>query len=71
MEQGEEEGVMPWTNKQVRLFAAAAHDPGISKRQGIPMGTAHKMLMEAPASQRSSAMKKKKAHPLASMLRGR
>ena len=47
---------MPWTDKQVRLFAAAAHDPDIAQRTGIKPEKAHDMLMEAPAKQRSSAM---------------
>lgn len=50
---------MPWTDKQVRLFAAAAHDPMIAKKHGMKMNEAHKMQMEASPSQRSSAMKKK------------
>lgn len=53
---------MPWTNKQVRLFAAAAHNPQIAKKTGIPMAKARQMEMEAPKSQRSKAMKKKKLH---------
>ena len=50
---------MPWTDKQVRLFAAAAHNPAIAKSSGIPAGTARKMEMEASPAQRSSAMKRK------------
>lgn len=50
---------MPWTNSQVRLFAAAAHNPDIAKRQGISMHKAREMQMEASPSQRSSAMKRK------------
>lgn len=48
---------MPWSPKQVRLFAAAAHNPEIAKRTGIPMHTARKMEMEASPAERSSAMK--------------
>jgi hypothetical protein len=48
---------MPWTDKQVRLFAAAAHNPDIAERTGIPMHKARKMEMEAPAAQRSKAMR--------------
>ena len=50
---------MTWTNPQVRLFAAAAHDPEIAKRKGIPMHKAREMMMEAPPAQRSAAMKRK------------
>ena len=48
---------MPWTDKQVRLFAAAAHNPDIAAKHGMPMDKARKMEMEAPPAQRSSAMK--------------
>jgi hypothetical protein len=48
---------MPWTDKQVRLFAAAAHNPAISKKVGIPQGKAREMEMEAGPKQRSHAMK--------------
>jgi len=37
---------MPYTNKQHRLFEAAAHDPKVAKRVGIPQGTAQKMASE-------------------------
>ena len=50
---------MPFTDKQVRLFAAAAHDPMIAQKHGMGMGKAREMMMEAPRSQRSSAMKGK------------
>lgn len=48
---------MPWSDKQVRLFAAAAHNPEIAKRTGIAQHTARKMEMEASPEQRSKAMK--------------
>jgi hypothetical protein len=48
---------MPWTDKQVRLFAAASHNSAISKSSGIPQATARKMEMEASHKQRSHAMK--------------
>ena len=50
---------MPYTDRQVRLFAAAAHNPSIAKRHGLPMGKARAMEMEASPQQRSSAMKRK------------
>ncbi len=50
---------MPWTNPQVRLFAAAAHSPAIAAKHGMSMGKAREMQMEAPPAQRSAAMKRK------------
>lgn len=50
---------MPFTNKQIRLFAAAAHNKAIAKKSGIPMHKARVMLMEASKRQRSKAMKGK------------
>jgi hypothetical protein len=49
---------MPFTDKQIRLFAAAAHDKGIAKSSGIPMHKARKMLMESSGKQRSRAAKR-------------
>lgn len=49
---------MPWSNAQVGLFAAAAHDPLIAKKHGMSMGQARKMQMEASPAQRSAAMKR-------------
>lgn len=37
---------MPWNEAQHRLFEAAAHDPKVSKRVGIPMEQAQKMASE-------------------------
>jgi hypothetical protein len=37
---------MPWTAKQHRLFEAAAHDPKVAKRVGIPQGKAAQMASE-------------------------
>jgi len=37
---------MPYTKKQNALFRAAAHNPDIAKRTGIPMATARKMASE-------------------------
>lgn len=37
---------MPWNPAQHRLFEAAAHNPAVAKRVGIPQGTAAKMASE-------------------------
>lgn len=37
---------MPWSPKQHRLFEAAAHNPAIAKRKGIPPATAKKLASE-------------------------
>ena len=37
---------MPWTAKQHRLFEAAAHDPSVAKRVGIPQEKAKMMASE-------------------------
>ena len=37
---------MPWNEAQHRLFEAAAHDPKVAKRVGIPMEQAQKMASE-------------------------
>ncbi len=37
---------MPWTPAQHRLFEAAAHDPAIAARKGIPQQQAQKMASE-------------------------
>jgi hypothetical protein len=37
---------MPWTPAQHRLFEAAAHDPEIAKRKGIPQNKAAQMASE-------------------------
>lgn len=50
---------MPYTARQIRLFAAAAHDKGIAKKTGIGQSTARKMLHETTHKQRSRAMKAK------------
>jgi len=54
---------MPWSPKQHRLFEAAAHDPSIAKRVGIPQGKAREMASEGI----KTASKKK----LVSALQGR
>jgi hypothetical protein len=37
---------MPWTPKQHKLFQAAAHNPKIAAKVGIPQTTAKKMASE-------------------------
>lgn len=37
---------MPYTEKQNKLFRAAAHDPKIAKSAGIPQSTARKLAAE-------------------------
>lgn len=37
---------MPYTEKQNKLFRAAAHDPKIAKSAGIPQATAKKLAAE-------------------------
>ena len=37
---------MPYNLQQHKLFEAAAHDPKVAKRVGIPQGTAQKMASE-------------------------
>ncbi len=49
---------MPWTDSQVRLFAAAAHDKGIAQAHGMSQSKARGMQMEASPEQRSRAMKR-------------
>lgn len=37
---------MPYTKQQNRLFQAAAHDPAVAKRVGIPQDKARQMASE-------------------------
>jgi len=37
---------MPWTEKQNKLFRAAAHDPAIAKKHDIPQSTAQRLASE-------------------------
>jgi hypothetical protein len=37
---------MPWSPAQHRLFEAAAHNPDIARRTGIPQDKAQKMASE-------------------------
>lgn len=47
---------MPWTPAQHRLFEAAAHNPAVAKKVGIPQQKAAHMASEG--------IKKKTAHAL-------
>lgn len=38
--------IVPWTAKQHRLFEAAAHNPQVAKRTGIPQAKAAEMAHE-------------------------
>ena len=52
---------MPWTDKQHRLFEAAAHSPAVAKRVGIPQQSAEKLASEGvkpmSGAARSAAVK--------------
>lgn len=50
---------MPYSNPQVRLFAAAAHNPQIAAKHDMSQSKVRDMMMEAPPAQRSAAMKRK------------
>lgn len=58
---------MLWTDAQLRLFAAAAHNAKIAKKHGMSQGEARDMLMESSHAQRSKASGKQK---MAKALRG-
>lgn len=48
---------MPWTPAQHRLFEAAAHNPAVAKRVGIPQAKASQMASEGIKKQsRGEAM---------------
>ena len=53
---------MPWSESQHKLFEAAAHDPKVAKRVGIPVETAAKMAHEGVKKTKSNP--KKMAHAL-------
>lgn len=38
--------IMPWLPSQHRLFEAAAHNPAIAEKKGIPQQQAQKMASE-------------------------
>lgn len=47
---------MPFSDAQVRLWAAAAHNESIAKKKGVSRKQARRMLMESPKKQRKRAM---------------
>lgn len=53
---------MPWTSKQHRLFEAAAHNPKVAQRVGIPQGKASQMAAEGVIKKEAlvNALRKKK-----------
>jgi len=55
---------MPWTGKQHRLFEAAAHNPAVAKRVGIPRAKAAEMASEGVSEAKPKAKGKSKAHRL-------
>ncbi|HEY6019338.1 MAG TPA: hypothetical protein VIY48_05365 [Candidatus Paceibacterota bacterium] len=55
---------MPWTAKQHRLFEAAAHNPDVAKRVGIPQHKAQMMASEGVMTkqQKLAQALKRKSH---------
>lgn len=51
---------MPYTAKQHRLFEAAAHNPKIAAKVGIPQSTANKMASEGVKKQIADLLKQPK-----------
>ena len=51
---------MPYTPSQHRLFDAAANNPKVAKRVGIPVDTAKKMASEGVKKDKLAALLKKK-----------
>lgn len=49
---------MPYTAKQNRLFQAAAHDPKVAQRVGIPQEQAKKMASEGVKKEMVKALRK-------------
>lgn len=49
---------MPWTEKQHRLFQAAAHNPKVAQRVGIPQDQAKKMASEGVKKEVIKALRK-------------
>ena len=47
---------MPYNKSQIRLFAAAAHNPEIARRKGLKMSQARRLLMENSPKRRKQAM---------------
>lgn len=51
---------MPWTPSQHRLFEAAAHNPDVAKKVGIPQDKAKQMASEGVKREKLAALLKKK-----------
>lgn len=53
---------MPWTQAQHRLFQAAAHNPQVARKAGIPQDKAKQMASEGvkPDLKRVAALLRKK-----------
>jgi hypothetical protein len=54
---------MPWSSAQHRLFEAAAHDPSVAKRVGIPQEKASQMASEGVKTDPKKLAKALKAKP--------
>lgn len=50
---------MPWSPKQHRLFEAAAHNPEVARRVGIPQQKAAQMAHEGVKKALVKALKKR------------
>ncbi len=48
---------MPWNPAQHRLFEAAAHDPSVAKRTGIPQAKAATMASEGIKSSKPKGVR--------------
>jgi hypothetical protein len=53
---------MPWTEKQLRLFRAAAHNPDIAKRTGIKQSDAERMSKEGLKKAKGGILKQDTRH---------
>lgn len=50
---------MPWTESQIRLFRAAAHNPGIARKHGLSQSKAREMAYEGVKKVTKAVMRKK------------
>ena len=48
---------MPWTERQLKLFRAAAHNPAVSKSSGIKQVDAERMSKEGLKKAKGGALK--------------
>ncbi len=60
---------MPWSPKQHRLFEAAAHDPGVAARVGIPVAQAATMASEGVKASPVRDVQRGRGQQLAALLR--